>query len=90
MGRKWGNNVLNTFHINDHLIMVKIKASPVNLVVIQVFMPTTNSRDEEVGEVYDQMDELFGVISKNDNVIIMGNFNASVYNRPAHLYSLSR
>ena len=53
VGRKWGSNVLNTFHINGHLIVVKIKASPVNLVIIQVYMPTTNSRDEEVGEVYD-------------------------------------
>ena len=58
--------------------MVKIKASPVNLVVIQVYMPTTNSRDEKVEEFYDQVGELFGVISKNDNVIIMGDFNASV------------
>lgn len=45
---KWKNNVLNTYHVNDRMMMIKIHAEPTDMYVIQVYFPTSNSDDEEV------------------------------------------
>lgn len=42
---KWKNNILNTYHLNDRLLMVKIHAQPTDIYIIQVHFPTTSSQD---------------------------------------------
>ena len=63
---------------NDRLIMIKISAMPVDIVVIQVYMPTTEHEDEEIEEMYDQIDNIINKQKGDINVIVMGDFNASV------------
>lgn len=75
---KWKNNVLNTYHYSERIIMIKIKAQPVDLCVIAVYLPTTNSKDEEVEEVYEQIDDLMKLVKEKDNLIVIGDFNASI------------
>ncbi|XP_025414188.1 craniofacial development protein 2-like [Sipha flava] len=48
------------------------------MIVIQVYFPTSNSEDDEIEQVNDLLDELLGITRDNDNVIIMGDFNAVV------------
>jgi exonuclease III len=36
---------------NDRLIAVKLNAEPVNILIVQVYMPTSEYEDEEVEEV---------------------------------------
>jgi hypothetical protein len=41
-------------------------------------MPTTDHEDEEIEEMYEQIERLINKQKGNINVIVMGDFNASV------------
>ena len=41
---------------NDRLLLVKIQAEPADLVIIQVYMPTSTHEDREVEDMYEQVD----------------------------------
>ena len=59
---------------SDCLLLVKLKANPVD-------MPTTAHKDEEVDKLYDEIEKLLEVEKGNDNIIIMGDWNAVVGER---------
>src|SRR5437867_6743451 len=61
---------------SDRLIMVKVNATPVDMVLIQVYMPTTTHEDYEVEDMYDQIERMISKQKGNANVIVMGDFNA--------------
>src|SRR5580698_3108104 len=63
---------------SDRLILVKIQAEPADIVVIQVYMPTSDHSDEEVEDVYEQIEELVAAQKGNDYLVIMGDWNAVV------------
>ncbi|KAI5739387.1 hypothetical protein M8J77_018683 [Diaphorina citri] len=75
---KWKDNVLNTYHLNDRILMIKLEAKPTNIYIIQVYLPTSRSTDEEVDEIYEQIEELLQLTENNSNIFILGDFNASV------------
>lgn len=70
--------VENTYYVNDRILLIQLKTFTVNMIVIQVYFPTSNSEDDEIDQVYDLLDELLGITRDNDNVIIMGDINAVV------------
>lgn len=41
---KWKNNIMNTYHLNDRLLMVKIHAQPTDIYIIQVYFQQQNAR----------------------------------------------
>ena len=63
---------------NDRLLLVKIKAEPVDMIIIQTYMPTSAHCDEEVEGIYEQIEELVDGEKANDNVVILGDWNAVV------------
>lgn len=75
---KWKNNILNTYHVNDRMMMIKIHAEPIDIYVIQVYFPTSNSDDEEVENMYEQLEDLLKITEEKTNVFVIGDFNASV------------
>jgi len=74
---KWKNNIINTYHLNDRLLMIKIHAQPTDIYIIQVYFPTKNSQDVEIEEMYEQIEDLMKLTDDKANVIIIGDFNAS-------------
>lgn len=75
---KWKNNVLNTYHVGDRIMMIKLEAQPTDLYTIQVYFPTKNSRDEEIDRIYEQLEDLVALTEENSNLIIMEDFNTAV------------
>ena len=63
---------------SDRLIMIKVSATPVDMVIIQVYMPTSDHTDEEIEDMYEQIEKLINGVKGNTNLIVMGDFNASV------------
>ena len=57
---------------------VKIKADPVDMVIVQAYLPTTDYEDDNVETLYDQLEEILGKQKGTDNVIAMADFNAVV------------
>ena len=58
--------------------MVKVQSEPVDLVVIQVYMPTSDHPEEEIEAVLQQVEEVVDKQKGTDHVVIMGDWNAVV------------
>ena len=61
---------------SDRLLLVKIQNEPRDIVIIQVYMPTTDYNDEEVEAVYEQLEEMLKEVKGKDLLVIMGDWNA--------------
>ena len=63
----------------DRLTTVRLKGKPVDFVIVQVYMPTTDYKDEEVDAVYERIEELLDKETKaKDYMLVMGDWNAVV------------
>ena len=69
--------VIQIDDINERIMMIKLDTVPVKTTIIQVYMPTSNSKDEEVIMLYEIAEEIMGN-SGNDNIIMVGDYNAIV------------
>jgi hypothetical protein len=61
---------------SDRLMFVKINAKPVDIVLVQVYMPTTNHDDDEIEKLYEEISEILHQRGRGQvNAIVMGYFN---------------
>ena len=51
---------------------------PFNITVIQVYAPTTNSKEAEVERFYEDLQDLLELTPKKDVLFIIGDWNAKV------------
>ena len=58
--------------------MIRIETKPVDTVVLQVYMPTTDYEDEKVEDVYEDITEVIKKVRGEENLIILGDWNAVV------------
>ena len=64
---------------NDRIIALKLKAKPVSILIIQVYMPTSEYEDDEVEKMYDTIEEILEEDGTGDtNAIILGDWNSVV------------
>jgi len=64
--------------ISDRLMRVRLRGTPVDVVVIVVYMPTTDYEDEDIEEIYEQVEDEIRKGRGDDYVIVMGDLNAVV------------
>ena len=63
---------------NDRMISVNFQGKPFNIMVIQVYAPTTNAEEAEVEWFYDDLQDLLELTLKEDILFIIGDWNAKV------------
>jgi exonuclease III len=64
---------------NDRIIAIKLKATLVSILIIQVYMPMSEYEDDEVEKLYDTIEEILEEDGKGDtNSIILGDWNSVV------------
>jgi len=73
-----GEKVKGYIQYNERIILVRFQTKPKNTIVAQVYMPTTNSSEEELEEVYENLDKLIESVKGEENLIVMGDWNAIV------------
>ena len=72
-------SVVKKIVYNDRIIAIKLQAEPVSILMMQVYMPTTEHEDDEVEELYDINEEILEEDGMGDtNTIIMGDWNSAV------------
>jgi exonuclease III len=72
-------SVANDIVCNDRIIALKIKAEPVRILLVQVFMPKLEYEDDKVEEFYDIIEESLEENGKGEtNTTIMGDWNSVV------------
>lgn len=74
--RKWAKNVLNTYHVDDRLL-ISIDTQPTSIVLIQFYFSTMRHDEEKMEE---KVKDLLKLTNKKDKLFIMKDFNAAVSN----------
>ena len=72
------NAVLGCSLKNNRMISVHFQDKPFNIIVIQVYAPTSNTEEAEVEQFYKHLQELLELTLKKDVLFIMGDWNAKV------------
>ena len=72
------NAVLGCNLKNDRMISVRFQGKPINITVIQVYAPTSNTEEAEVEWFYEDLQDLLELTPKKDVLFIIGDWNAKV------------
>ena len=57
---------------NNRTISVHFQGQPFNIKVIQVYAPTSNAKEAEVEQFYEDLPDLLEIIPKKDSTFIIG------------------
>ena len=60
------------------MISVHFQGKPFNIVVIQVYSPTTDAKQAEADQFYEDLENLLELTPQNDALFTIGNWNAKV------------
>ena len=60
------------------MISVRFQGKPFNIMVIQVYAPTSNAEEAEVERFYEDLQDLLELTPKKDVLFIIGEWNAKV------------
>jgi exonuclease III len=52
-----GKKVKSYVQYSERIILVKIKTKPKDTIIVQVYMPISNSNDSQVEEIYEQIEK---------------------------------
>ena len=61
---------------NDRMISVCFQGKPFNIIVIQVYAPTSNAEEPEAEQFYEDLQDLLELTPKKDVLFIIGDWNA--------------
>ena len=70
--------LLGYYLVNARIIAARFRGKPLNLSVIQVYAPTSDSTDEEGEIFYEQLEKTLRQLPKKDVKLIIGDWNAKV------------
>ena len=60
------------------MISVRFQGKPFNIMVIQVYAPSSNAEDADVEQFYEDLQDLQELTPKKDVLFIIGDWNAKV------------
>ena len=63
---------------NDRIISVHFQGKPFNVIVIQVYAPTSSAGEAEVERFYEDLQDFLELTPKKDVLFITGDWNAKV------------
>ena len=69
---------LDAISKNDRTISVCFQGKPLNITVIQVYAPTSNTQEAEVEQFYEDLQDLLELTPKKDVLFIIGDWNGKV------------
>ena len=72
------NAVLGCNLKNDRMISVHFQGKPFNIMIIQVYAPTSNAEEGEAEWFYEDLQDLLELTPKKDVLLIIGAWNAKV------------
>ena len=72
------NVVLGCNLKNNRMISVRFQGRPFNIIVIQVYVPTSNAEEAEVERFYEDLQDLLELTPKKDVLSTIGEWNAKV------------
>ena len=62
---------------SSSLIAIRLRAVPLNITIVQVYAQTSDYDDNEIEEFYDQLQNVIDETSKQDILLVQGDWNAN-------------
>ena len=81
INKKVQNAVLGCSLKNDRVISVHFQGKPFNIMVIQVYAPTSNAEEAEVERFYKDLQDILELTPNKDVLFFIGDWNAKVGNQ---------
>ena len=78
VNKRVGKAVLGCSLKNDTMISVHLQGKPLNITVILVYAPTSNTEEAEVEQFYEDLQDLLELTPKKDVLFIIRDWNAKV------------
>ena len=72
------STVMGCRPISSRVITIRLRASPLNITIVQVYAPTSTHPDEEIEEFYHQVQEIINEMPKKDILVVQGDWNAKI------------
>ena len=72
------DSVLGYRPVSSRLLSIRLRAAPFNIIIIQVYAPTSGHDDSEVDHFYQQLQEIIDQTPKKDILVVQGDWNANV------------
>ena len=72
--------ILGFWPVSSRNIMLKVKAKPFDIAIIQTYAPTSSYSDEEIEEHYEEINKMVKEVKSTDVLLIIGDFNAKIGN----------
>ena len=69
---------LDAISKNDRMISVRFQGKPFNIMVIQVYAPTSNAEEAEVEWFYEDLQDFLELTPQKDVLFIIGDWDAKV------------
>ena len=60
------------------MILVRFQGKPINIMIIQVYAPTSNAKEVEVEWFYEDLQDHLELTPKKDVLFIIGDWNGKV------------
>ena len=74
-----GNALMHYETISDRIMLLRLQATPVNMLVIQVYAPCEDEEDDKKDKFYEMLDQVIADNRKGrECLIVMGDFNGKV------------
>ena len=64
--------------VSGRMITIRLKSTPFNVTIIQLYEHTLDYSDEETDEFYEQLQYVIEQVAKKDILIVQSNWNAKV------------
>jgi len=77
---KWAAKAVDkVIYEGDHLMLVKLRGKPTDVVILQIYIPASEAEEELVDAMYEKVEEFLDTETKGkDYTVIMGDWNAVV------------
>ena len=70
------NAVIGCNFKNSRMISVHLQGKPFNITVIQDYVPTSNAKEADVEQFYEDLQDLLELTPQKDVLFIIGDWNA--------------
>ena len=78
LSKQVAKSVMGFHALSDRILIVKISSKPFNLMIVQVYTPTSTSPEDKIEKFYDDLDAAYKMCGSQEMKIIMGDLIAKV------------
>ena len=72
------NTVISCTPVSSRIILLRVKATPFNITIVQIYAPTSAHDEQETDQFYSKVQEQLDKAPKQDIKLVLGDFNAKV------------